>query len=253
MDPSNDAVSALLGQLLRYTVLMDGNMLAYKPQLEQLLARCEAFLGSCDRSDLVSIAVPLLYLSALLQVPLQDRGAVEAVVEKGELAEQPLAVHLLHCYQRFQNQRDIEAFRELVELVCVILDDDAPLDTVDLFFVSRYLRRICYMAPQILETEETAAYLLQLYIRFLELDDSRLYLMKVIEMLYLGGLLYLYAGAQKGLTVLEPLLSDKRIKNDDLLSELAYFKQDAEKTIAYTQGTAQLEALEATLRQRKDG
>lgn len=252
LDASNQAVSAALGRILRYTVLMDGNMLAYKPQLQQLLARCEEFLDTCERSDLVSIAVPLLYLSSLLKVPLKDRAAVEAVVENGTLVDQPLSVHLLFYYQQFQNARDLEALQNLVDLVCVTLEDEAPLATVELFFVSRYLRRICYIVPQVLEVEETADFLKQLYHRFRELDNSELYLMKVIEMFYLGGLVCLYEGAEQGLALLEPLLSDARIKTDDLLSELEFFRQDAAKTVAYTRGAEELEMLEKVLQQRKE-
>lgn len=250
-DPSNEAIGAVLGRFLRYTVLMDGNMCSYKSQLERLFVHCEKFISTCDRSDNVSIAVPLLFLSSLLKAPLENPEAVEETVRKGSLAEQPLSVHMLSLYHRYMSQGDESLWQELIDLVCTTLDDEVPLSTVDLFYVSRYLRRICYYTPTALEPAEAAAYIKMLYSRFLELDNTEMYLNKVIEMFYLGGLMCIYEGAQQGLALLGSILSDTRVLTKDLLSELNFFEQDAKKLINITKSTAAIKELEAALQKRQ--
>ena len=59
-----------------------------------------------------------------------------------------------------------------------------------------------------------------------------------------------YEGAEQARILLEPLLSDTRIHTSDLLSELNFFKMDAEELIKSTKSAESIQKLEEALKKR---
>ena len=251
---SQSGIGELLCQLLRLTDRMDANALAYRPQLERLFALCEEFLTSQTYQDAASIAVFLLHLSDRLQIHLSQRSATEAIAAGTSRMDLSLSTHLTAVYWAYlqEEEDDAPVWQELVDLVRVTLEDDVPLSTVDLFFVSAYFRKVCYLSPDSIPPATAAGFARRLFHRFWNIRGGIYSMMQLVDMIYLGCIVCLYEGIDRALELIAPLLDDRRVKNKDLLMELEYFRQDAQELIDAVPGSAHaLDQLEKAFQNRR--
>lgn len=223
----------MLHEVLRITERMDGNALQYRPQLEKLFARCEAFLLSEYCRDASAIAFPLLSLSYFLRIRPKNLSAVWDTLSGTNTLDHNLstnltALWLMHCVDE---QSGEENFRELVQLLRVTLEDRVPLGTVDLLYVCAYFRKVCYASPNAFSPEEAAEFAGYLLKCLQDIRGGVHCLMQTVEMIYLGCILCLYAGKEACTQQMAAVLSSPKVKNGMLLQELDFFRTDAENLI----------------------
>ena len=250
-DHSGTVKAELLEAFLRITVLMDGNALSYKPQVELLLHRCEEQLLEKAPENPLSMTLPVLYISEWLGIPLQNRQMLIEMGHRGNTVDLPLSTHLLYYHREAALTEDMTPRQKLVDLVCITLEESVPLSTVDLFYVARYFRKICYETPETLSASKAVSYAADLFHRFWDIGGGLYTHMQTVEMFYLGALVCVYDGVKAGKELLQPMLDDSRISTKDLIMELGYFREDAQELLRkLPSGNARLDRLKAILENR---
>ena len=245
-DPGMEEV---LSHYLLITVLMDGDATIYRPQLEQLFSACEDFLEA-KGEPFFAVALPLSYLALRLRVPLRDPQAVWAAMNSEySRMDHALPLQFLLAYMECQAGEDGGA--AIGQLLKVVMDRQIPLGTVDLFFASRFFRLTCYMGKYDNSPEAAADCIRILYQRIWDIRGGVWCGMQSTELIYLGCLLSLYDGVDATFALMKNQLADSRLSNRSLLTDLGFFREDAEELIEHLQGQKTMERLEKRFKVRK--
>lgn len=250
LDLSAAGIEELLSQYLKITVIMDGDAVAYRPQLEKLCAACEAFLEAREYTNVFSVALPLYYLSQRLQVPLRNKQrTMAAIASEDSRMDYPLSLQFLAAYMDFLQQADDGS--ALGRLLAVVEDRRIALSTVDLFFASRFFRQVCYQSKGVNAPRECCGYIRGLYQRFWEIRGMVWCGMQNTEMIYLGCLMCLYGGVEECLALMKEQLDDPRLTTQILMTDFEFFCEDAQELIDLLDQQEAMDQLEAIWTQRK--
>ena len=127
--------------------------------------------------------------------------------------------------------RDRDALRDLVGVIGDYVLDDIPVSTMELWYLAKFFRRICYQYPRTLKEPFIAQISMKLFDRIADLAEPVACSQQLVELCYLCYLGNLFAcGTEWEAEVRETLDRLFRTANGRyhvLLEELAFFEEDA--------------------------
>lgn len=232
MDRSAAGLMSFLEDMLSCLVLLDGNLASIREELEQLFQVIwEKLPEQRDNEHIASLAVSVEYICGLTgitpPIPLLE---LEKLYLEGERFEGTLSYQLLKGFIQYGWVGDEKEREHSAEVIRQYIRHRIPVDTMDLMYLAKYFRLLCYHYPGSFEREFVAAGTMDLFDRLLSISETDTSAMQLVELSYLCylGSLYGYGTEweRKWRDQLLRLIRGAGKRANILLEELSFFEQD---------------------------
>ena len=183
------------------------------------------------RKENPMLAVGVHYMCWALELDLPGLDALPALGEETmSFARYALQTTLVSHYLRYMQEENQESLEAIAKVVREAIEENAPMGSADLLYLSRYFRRVCNYTPNAFSPEFKCFGADYLYHKLLDVNGTISCGMQLSEMSNLSYLAYLYAQNQEEMRLATQRLHHLRSlagpRTGILLEELGFFQQD---------------------------